>query len=113
VFVFILLVLSLQDGVGTDYGAYVSMAMGQKDLGWIENKNEFLFVWLNELVIGLGEPQLIFFFSALIQVFFLAFITYELKKLGLKVYWFFLLYFIFLLIFFNSLNGIRQYTAVY
>jgi len=113
VFFSILLALSLQDGVGTDYYAYLSMAAGEKDLGWIENKNEVFFVWLNELAIWLGEPQLIFFFSAFIQVSFLGLIVYELKKLELTLHWFFLLYFIFLLIFFNSFNGIRQYTAVY
>ncbi|MCF7203583.1 EpsG family protein [Pseudomonas oligotrophica] len=113
VFFSILLALSLQEGVGTDYYAYLSMAAGEKDLGWIENKNEIFFVWLNDLAIGLGEPQLIFFFTAFIQVSFLGLIVYELKKLELTLHWFFLLYFIYLLIFFNSFNGIRQYTAVY
>lgn len=113
VFFSILMALSLQEGVGTDYYAYLSMAAGEKDLGWIENKNEIFFVWLNELCIGLGEPQLIFFFTAFIQVSFLWLIVYELKKLELTLHWFFLLYFIFLLVFFNSFNGIRQYTAVY
>lgn len=113
VFLLLVLMLSLQQGVGTDYHSYLSMAKGDKELGWIENKNEVLFVWINNAVIRLGEPQLIFFFTAFIQVSFLALIVYEIKKLELKVHWFFLLYFVFLLIFFNSFNGIRQYTAVY
>lgn len=113
VFILLIIVLSTQNGVGTDYYTYIDIALGKKGLGWVENKNEYLFVWLNDLVIFLGKPQLIFLFTALIQFVFLFFTTYELKKLSLKPYWFFLLYFVFLLIFFNSFNGIRQYTAVY
>jgi len=113
VFLLLVLTLSFQQGVGTDYHSYLSMAKGDKELGWIENKGEILFVWLNEVVIWLGVPQLIFLFTALIQMSFLVLIVYEIKKLELKVHWFFLLYFIFLLVFFNSFNGIRQYTAVY
>lgn len=113
VFVVIWAVLGLQAGVGTDFATYQQMAKGQLDLLWIERKNEFLFLWLNDLVIRIGEPQLIFVFSAGIQVAILYLIMRECEQLGLELHWALLLFFILLLVYFNSFNLVRQYTAVY
>ena len=111
-FVPLILVMALQLEVGTDYWSYIEMARGDHDLGWIRNNNEILFIWLNDLVILLGEPQLIFLFSAFIQIVFLMLIFRKLKSLQLSLAIGLLLYFILTSIFFSSMNGVRQYIAV-
>jgi hypothetical protein len=109
----IIIVLALQFEVGTDYQSYIEMAQGDHDLGWIINNNEFAFVWLNDLVVLLGEPQLIFLFSAIIQVIFLMLIFKRLIVLNISLPYGILLYFIFTSMFFSSMNGVRQYIAIY
>lgn len=109
----LLLILGFQHNVGTDYYSYLALASGEKSFGWIERKGEHLFITVNNFVIFLGEPQLIFFFLGFIQIIFLMLFIYQLKNHRLSFYWFIFLYFTFLLVFFNSFNGIRQYTAVY
>lgn len=111
--VLLILFLSLQYDVGTDYFSYLSVAEGTKSINWIKHKAEYLFVTLVYLARWIGVPQLIFAFSGTIQVFFLMLITYEVKKIGYKLTNFFFLYFTLALVFFNQFNGIRQYIAVY
>lgn len=114
VFIFFVFLLGLQYKVGTDYNSYLELASSNSDIGWIENKSEFSFVFLNNIVIKLGWPQLIFFFAAIIQVFFLSKIIDDLEIVYcLKIHWFFFFFFTVSLIFFNSFNGIRQYIAIY
>lgn len=74
------MILSLQNDVGTDYYSYLSLAEGSTGLRWIESKSEYLFVYLVNLVRMIGIPQLIFVVTAIIQVFFVMLITYEVKK---------------------------------
>lgn len=109
----LILTLGLQDGVGTDYYSYYSLADGSKSMGWIAGRSEILFIWLVELVIRIGKPQLLFVLAGSIQIVFLTLIAYEIKKIGYKTHEFFFLYFTLSLTFFNQFNGIRQYIAVY
>lgn len=111
--ILLVLVLGLQNNVGTDYNTYLSLADGTKGYGWIESKSEVLFVYLIKIVKMLDNPQLIFIFAAIIQVAFLSLIAFEVKKIGYKLHNFFFLYFFLSLTFFNQFNGIRQYIAVY
>lgn len=113
VFLLMLLVLGLQYNVGTDYYSYFNMAEGTKDLGFIANKSEQLFIYLIYLAQFFSLPQMIFFLAGTIQIVFLALITYEVKKMQFRMDYFFLLYFSLALVFFNQFNGIRQYIAVY
>ena len=107
------MVLGLQEGVGTDYFSYYRIAEGLGSVGWMVNRNEVLFIYLIDFVKKLGSPQLLFVLVGTIQVTFLMLITYEIKKLELKLNDFFFLYFALSLVFFNQFNGIRQYIAVY
>jgi len=109
----LIMFLGLQDNVGTDYQSYLNLADGTKGMGWIERRSEFLFVYLVLFVKQFNNPQLIFVFTAIIQVVFLMLITYEIKKMNYKLHYFFFLYFALSLVFFNQFNGIRQYTAIY
>ena len=111
--VLLIMTLGLQKGVGTDYYTYYSLAEGSKGMGWIAGRSEVLFIWLVELIIKIGKPQLLFVFVGSIQVVFLTLIAYEVKKIGYKMHDFFFLYFTLSLTFFNQFNGIRQYIAVY
>lgn len=105
--------IALQQGVGTDYDSYYSLAEGVKNSGWMLERSEFLFVGLIELVKKTGYPQLLFFVTGFIQVTFLTLIAYEFKKMGYKMHHYFFLYFALSLTFFNQFNIIRQYIAVY
>ena len=111
--VLLIIVLGLQNNVGTDYFSYLELAEGTKSISYINGRAEYLFIKLILLVRFLNVPQLIFVFSAFIQVFFLMLITLEVKKLEYRVDCFFFLYFTLSLVFFNQFNGIRQYIAVY
>jgi transmembrane protein EpsG len=114
IYLLFIIILGLQFKVGTDYNSYLELASTNGDFGWIENKFEFSFVFLNKIVISLGWPQLIFFFAAVIQIFFLSKIVNDLEIIyELKSVWFFFFFFTLSLIFFNSFNGIRQYIAIY
>ena len=106
-------ILTFQYNVGTDYPAYIQIAEGTKGMGWIERKSEYLFIYLVNLVRLIGIPQLLFFFSALIQVTFLLLIAFEVKKLNFKLHKFFFLYFTLCTAFFSQFNGVRQYIAIY
>lgn len=111
--VLLILVLSLQKEVGTDYYSYLRMASGGQNLGVIKNKGEVLFVLLVNFVRLLNKPQLIFFFSGSLQVFFFMLISFEIYKMDFRLHQFFFLYFNLINIFFAQFNGIRQYIAVY
>lgn len=114
VYIFFIFIFGLQFKVGTDYNSYLELASTKGDIGWIENKSEFSFVYINKLVIALGWPQLIFFLAALIQIIFLSRTINDLELIyELKIEWFFFFFFTLSLIFFNSFNGIRQYIAIY
>lgn len=113
IWIMLILILSLQYGVGTDYFTYLELADGSKGMGWIEAKSEFLFIWLVNLVKQIGISQVLFLLVAIIQVSFLALIAYEVRKMDCKLHHFFFLYFTLSLTFFNQFNGIRQYVAVY
>lgn len=110
--ILLVLIYSLQDNVGTDYYSYLGWAEGTIWSGSLKNEGEMLFYNLVTFTRMFNTPQLIFFFTALIQVFFLMLITFEVKKMNFKLYIFFFLYFTLSLIFFNQFNGIRQYIAV-
>jgi len=113
-FISFVFLLGLQYKVGTDYISYLELASSNGDIGWIENKSEFSYVFLNNIAIILGWPQLIFFFAAIIQMVFLSKIIDNLENIYyLKIDWFFFFFFTLSLIFFNSFNGIRQYIAIY
>lgn len=107
------LLLSLQHQVGSDYESYISMVLRSTGLVKLIRNREYLFVYLVHLSKFLNLPQLIFAFSALIQITFLTLIVSEIKKLNYKLSNFFFLYFALSLTFFNQFNGIRQYIAVY
>lgn len=111
--ILLILFLGFQSEVGGDYLSYLGLADGSKSLGYMEAKNEYLFIYLVKLVRILDLPQLIFLFTGIIQIFFLMLIIYEIKKMDFKLYNFFFLYFSLALVFFNQFNGIRQYMAVY
>ena len=68
--VLLILTLGLQKGVGTDYYTYYSLAEGSKGMGWIAGRSESLFIWLVELIIKIGKPQLLFVLVGSIQVIF-------------------------------------------
>lgn len=105
--------LGYQDNVGTDYYSYFSMAEGTKDIGFLKRKWEFLFLFLVKLAQYFKNPQLIFFFAAIIQTLFFMLIIYKVREMGYRLDIFFFLYFTLSLTFFNQFNGIRQYIAVY
>lgn len=109
----LVLILGLQYNVGTDYFSYLHLASGNSGLKFITNHYEYLFAFLVRFVRYFKEPQLIFLFSAIIQISFFTLIVYELKKMKFKLHIFFFLYFTLMLIFFNQFNGIRQYISVY
>lgn len=109
----LILVLGLQENVGTDYHSYYQLAQGLRSIAWMANRNEVLFIRLVQLVQKYGTPQMLFGLVGIIQVTFLMLISYEIKKLDLKLHDFFFLYFALSLVFFNQFNGIRQYIAVY
>ena len=109
IWVLLILTLGLQYDVGTDYMSYLSIASGIKSA----DRMEPLFGFLINIVKRINQPQFIFVFTGLIQVAFFMLIIYEIRKLGFKMYHFFFLYFTLSLTFFNQLNGIRQYIAVY
>lgn len=111
--ILLIMTLGLQYDVGTDYYSYLSLADGSKNMSWIANRSEILFISLVQIIIKIGNPQMLFVLVGSIQVLFLLLITYELKKLNLKLHNFFFLYFTLSLTFFNQFNGIRQYIAVY
>ncbi|MDI9414023.1 MAG: EpsG family protein [Bacillota bacterium] len=109
----LVIVLGLQENVGTDYQSYYQIAEGIKNIGWIEARNETLFVYLVRFTQRFSDPQLLFVFVGIIQMTFLMFIAREVKQLGFKLHHFFFLYFALSLTFFNQFNIIRQYIAVY
>jgi len=113
IFTFLVLMLGYQDNVGTDYYSYFSMAEGTKDIGFLKRKWEFLFLFLVKLAQYFKNPQLIFFFAAIIQTLFFMLIIYKVREMGYRLDIFFFLYFTLSLTFFNQFNGIRQYIAVY
>ncbi|NMA64803.1 MAG: EpsG family protein [Clostridiaceae bacterium] len=109
----LILILGLQENVGTDYYAYYQLGQGLRSVAWMANRNEFLFIRLVKFVQKYGTPQMLFGLVASIQVAFLMLISYEVNKLEFKLHDFFFLYFALALVFFNQFNGIRQYIAVY
>ena len=68
--IFLTILLSIQDGVGTDYQSYLDVASGKHDGGWIISKGEVLFLQFISWSKLLNEPQWIFFFSAVVQMTF-------------------------------------------
>ena len=111
--ILLIMIYGLQYDVGSDYFSYLRLADGTKDIEFLLGKFEILFVFLVLFVRKLNCPQLIFVFTAIIQVIFFMLITYEVKKMGFRLDYYFFLYFTLSLVFFNQFNGIRQYTAVY
>jgi hypothetical protein len=111
--VLFILVLALQENVGTDYNSYLTLSNDIFRSESIRKNGEFLFYYLLQLVKFLENPQLIFLFTAIIQMVFLMLICYEIKKMGSKLYLFFFLYFFLSMLFFNQFNGIRQFIAIY
>ncbi|MFW2056738.1 EpsG family protein [Acinetobacter haemolyticus] len=104
--------LAFQYDVGTDYFAYYNNFYDGGHLLFF-TKQEYIYYYLQEFVIFLGEPQLQFIFSSIIQSVLFFYILFILKKKGYNS---FLLFFIFFLItgmYHNQMNGIRQYIAIY
>lgn len=112
-FVFLVLVIGLQYNVGTDYRAYYDMSAGIRSYRYITQRGEFLFVALIKLAKQIEIPQLLFVFSAIVQMFFLFNISYIAKKKFERLDLFFILFFVFSIAFFNQFNLVRQYIAVY
>jgi hypothetical protein len=113
VFILFLLLFSLQSSVGHDYGSYYRIATGVRGYQAISNNFEYAFVAIIALVRSIRLPQLIFFFSSLIQLIFFFLVVYELKKLKYNLVAFFFLFFTLSLLFFNQFSGLRQYIAIY
>jgi transmembrane protein EpsG len=113
VFLLLVVVYGFQFQVGHDYSSYVQFASGQKNIAYFTNNNEFLFVGLIYISRYLGSPQYLFILSAIIQTVFLILISFETKKLGLNVIYYYFLHFAYGLLFYNQFSGLRQYIAIY
>ena len=112
----LILVFSLQYDVGTDYLSYSQAAirdeLGVFKLGQFLTDHEYLFagiVYISQLS---GNPQMIFFLTALVQVIPFCFALYQLRQENISLADTMFLYFSLSLSFFNQFNGIRQYAAV-
>ena len=55
----LVIVLGLQENVGTDYQSYYQIAEGIKNIGWIEARNETLFAYLVRFTQRFSDPQLL------------------------------------------------------
>lgn len=113
IFILLVLTLGLQENVGTDYFSYLDLVQDSFRAESIKNSGETLFYFLLIISKAFKNPQLIFVFSAVIQMFFLMLIILNLKKKGYELYKIMFFYFTLSLLFFNTFNGIRQYIAVY
>lgn len=104
--------LALQFNVGTDYFSYYNNFYDGGHTLFLK-KQEYLYYYLEELVIALGEPQLQFVFVSIIQGTLFFYTLYLLKNKGYNVFLIFLIFFLATGMYHNQMNGIRQYIAIY
>lgn len=109
----LMLVPSLQYGVGTDYFNYVSYVDGSASLNRFYARHEYLFLFV---VLFVGrfslDPQFLFVTIALIQTALFVNILRVMKRNGFNLVILFFVVFTSTGIFHNQLNVIRTYVSV-
>lgn len=107
-----MLPLAFQDGVGKDYYAYYNSFYDGSHALYLK-KQEYLYYYLQELVVYLGDPQLQFFFVGTIQTLLFFYILFLLKKYNYNATLIFCLFFLVTGMYHNQMNGMRQFIAIY
>lgn len=108
-----ILILGGQDGVGTDYYSYRLIYEEHYTLGRFYRVGEYLFyyfvIFFSELI---KNGQFLFFFDAILKTI-LFFLILKKTISNNYVYIFIYLYLCYSTIFYNQMNTIRSYIAVY
>lgn len=104
------LIIGLRYNVGRDYVGYTDWFKELRHTGQFPVDNDFGFIWLNEILVNLGlESYMLFIIIAFLQILFL---LLSLRKISFLGSWY--LYFFFTsLLFFTSLNTMRQTVALF
>lgn len=107
------LVAGLQYGVGTDYFSYISIFEDESRHDFYFERKEYLFSYLNSLLLWLEMPvQSIFLAIAFIQASLVFMYFKAIKKKGFILFLFFVVFFCVTNIYNNQLNGLRQYVVI-
>jgi hypothetical protein len=102
------LVIGLRYNVGLDYKGYAEWFKELSRTGRFPVNNDFGFIWLNQFLVVLGfESYFLFIVIAFLQILFLLLV---LKRILFIRYWYFFFFFT-SLIFFVSMNVMRQTLA--
>lgn len=108
-----IIILGFQDGVGTDYEAYIRIFESQKELRLYYHKSEYLFYHLVLLLRKISSnSQILFIVVSTIQVVLTSIIFKKLKEYGYSLWLIVFLYVVYSGIFFNQMNILRQYIAL-
>lgn len=110
---FWIFILGFQDAVGTDYFSYINIYTNVGNDVFYQNKNEYGFVYLVQVLRYLDSPKSLFFVFSVIQATAFWFLIYNLKKYRYitSIYPLIFLYFTAGGFFFQQMNTLRATTA--